>query len=55
VARPDQEYDNPASQAGRVLATLRGMRAQWLLAPDAVDLASVTKEVVARVRRSIAT
>jgi AcrR family transcriptional regulator len=50
--RPDID---PASQANLLLATLRGVRAQWLLAPDAVDMASVTAELIAQVKRSVGT
>ena len=50
-ARPDID---PKSQAILILAALRGAVGQWLLAPDAIDLAALRDEFVASLRRSLA-
>ncbi len=50
--RPDID---PSSHANLLLATLRGARAQWLLAPGDVDMASVAVELMSHVKRSVAT
>lgn len=49
--RPDVD---PRAQAVLILAALRGAVSQWLLAPDAIDLAAVRDEFVASLKRSLA-
>jgi AcrR family transcriptional regulator len=41
------------SEALLILATLRGAVGQWLMAPDAIDLAAVSAAFVASLRRSL--
>jgi AcrR family transcriptional regulator len=45
---------DPAAQGFLVLSALRGAVGQWLLAPDAIDLASVRDEFIAALQRSLA-
>jgi AcrR family transcriptional regulator len=45
---------DPTAQAVLLLASLRGARAQWLLAPEDVDMASVTAALVSHVKRAMA-
>ena len=49
--RPDIDEK---SQAILILAALRGAIGQWLLAPDAIDLAALRDEFIASLRRSLA-
>lgn len=42
------------SEAILILATLRGAVGQWLMSPDAIDLAAVSAAFVASLRRSLA-
>lgn len=49
--RPDVD---PVAQAALLLASLRGARAQWLVAPKDVDMEAVTAALIAQVRRTMA-
>ncbi len=49
--RPDVD---PVVQAALLLASLRGARAQWLVAPKDVDMEAVTAALIAHVRRTMA-
>jgi AcrR family transcriptional regulator len=44
---------DPKSQAILILATLRGAVGQWLMAPNAIDLAALRDEFVGSLRRSL--
>jgi len=35
-----------------ILATLRGVMRQWLVAPDRIDLAAIRTELIAGLRRN---
>jgi AcrR family transcriptional regulator len=45
---------DPRAQAILILAALRGTVSQWLLAPDAIDLAAVRDEFLVSLKRSLA-
>lgn len=56
IAAGDIRSDiDPAAEATLLLAALRGARAQWLLAPDDVDMPAVAAELIEHVKRTIAT
>lgn len=44
---------NPQVEATLILATLRGVRMQWLQAPDRVDMIAVARELKRHLRRSL--
>jgi AcrR family transcriptional regulator len=55
VAAGDVRADiDVKAQALLILATLRGVVGQWLLAPDEIDLPAVSAEFIASLKRSLA-